>query len=128
MIKNCLFCGKLLNNPTSTKKFCRNRCRQRAYYKRREIGEVYKKPNTSSIQIDTQLTSYHPEIVKPSYRYCINCGEDRTSQKDWFQIFFIENKRRIDRETFILLPVNNRLQYENNKIYCGNCNALYHFG
>jgi hypothetical protein len=127
MIKNCLFCNRLLNNPTSTKKFCRNRCRQRAYYKRKEDGPIQQVQPQVSQMLDNEITSYLPENVKPSYQYCLSCYSDRSKQKDWVQIFFTENRERISRDIFIGYSVNVRLLYENNKIYCGQCNALYHY-
>jgi len=128
MIKNCLFCNKLLNNPTATKKFCRNKCRQRAYYKRKEESPIQQIQVELPKIIDNEITSYLPETTKPSYRWCQFCQSDRSNQKDWVQIFFIDNKKRITRDILIGYPVNIRLLYEDNKINCGNCNAVYHYG
>jgi hypothetical protein len=127
MIKNCLFCNKLLNNPTSTKKFCRSRCRQRAYYKRKDDDPTQQVQPQLSQMVNDQVTSFLPENIKPSYRYCLSCFSDRSNQKDWIKVFFTENRERISRDVFIGYSVNLRLLYENNKIYCGQCNALYHY-
>lgn len=127
MIKNCLFCNKLLNNPTATKKFCRSKCRQRAYYKRKEDGPTQQVQPQVSQMVDDQVTSYLPEYVKPSYRYCEWCYSDRSNQKDWVKIFSTENRERINRVIFNMYSADIQLLYQNNKIYCGQCNALYHY-
>lgn len=87
----CEFCGKELKNPGPLRKFCRNRCRQKAYYKRLESNTI----------------NEIGQIVKPIrfnlMNHCHNseCRFDNSNNELWFDAFIrkgIKPKLQIDIE------------------------------
>jgi hypothetical protein len=73
----CEFCGKELKNPGPLRKFCRSKCRQRAYYKRLESNTINDKG----------------ELIRPirfnPMKHCHNphCRADNSNNERWFDAF-----------------------------------------